>query len=65
MLKLAHWSTTATWKIPAWLDRLLPRLNIEGTVLRARPAGQEGRSPATPPVAAGPRAGVAAGGAEG
>jgi putative drug exporter of the RND superfamily len=27
-----------TWRIPAWLDRLLPRVNIEGTSVRALPA---------------------------
>jgi RND superfamily putative drug exporter len=26
-----------TWALPAWLDRVLPRLNIEGTVLPAQP----------------------------
>jgi RND superfamily putative drug exporter len=34
-----------TWEIPAWLDRLLPRLNIEGTVLPAQNAPPAG-SPA-------------------
>jgi putative drug exporter of the RND superfamily len=34
-----------TWHIPGWLDRILPRLNIEGTSLPAPPAGQEGRQP--------------------
>ena len=52
-----------TWQIPGWLDRLLPRLNIEGTVL---PAEQDGRSPVAPPVPSGrPRPGMAAEGAEG
>jgi RND superfamily putative drug exporter len=27
-----------TWRIPAWLDRLLPRLNIEGTSVQPLPA---------------------------
>jgi RND superfamily putative drug exporter len=30
-----------TWLIPAWLDRLLPRVNIEGTSVRALPAEEE------------------------
>jgi putative drug exporter of the RND superfamily len=55
----------ATWQIPGWLDRSLPRLNIEGTVLPGHPAGEEGRSPVVPPVATGSRSGVAAEGAEG
>jgi RND superfamily putative drug exporter len=55
----------ATWEIPAWLDRLLPRVNIEGTILPGRAAGQEGESPVAPPVATGARPGVAAEGAEG
>ena len=42
-----------TWAIPAWLDRLLPHVNIEGTILPTRPPGREGRAPATPPVGAG------------
>ncbi len=59
-----------TWSIPAWLDRALPRLNIEGTVL---PAGsvdggsRAGSGSAAPPQggAAHPRPGVATEGAEG
>ncbi len=55
-----------TWQIPGSLSRLLPRLNVEGTVLPAPPAGQEGRSPIPPPVPSGhTRPGVAAKGAEG
>jgi RND superfamily putative drug exporter len=36
-----------TWALPGWLDRVLPRLNIEGTVL---PAGdeREGAAPGPP-----------------
>ena len=30
-----------TWQIPAWLERLLPRVNIEGTSVRALPAEEE------------------------
>jgi len=55
----------ATWEIPAWLDRLLPRLNIEGTIVPARPAGQEKGSSAAPPITAGVRPEVAAEGADG
>jgi putative drug exporter of the RND superfamily len=52
-----------TWKIPGWLDRILPRVNIEGTVL---PAGADGRSPAAqPPPSGRPRPGIATEGAEG
>ena len=56
-----------TWHIPAWLDRALPRLNIEGTVLPSDTV--DGRSPTGPPTLPGsaphPRAGVATEGAEG
>jgi RND superfamily putative drug exporter len=56
-----------TWSIPAWLDRALPRLNIEGTSLPAPPPGDdEGASsgiPAGAPARA--RRGVATEGAEG
>jgi RND superfamily putative drug exporter len=35
-----------TWWIPAWLDRILPRVNIEGTVLRPSPSdGDETPAP--------------------
>jgi putative drug exporter of the RND superfamily len=56
-----------TWAIPAWLDRALPRLNIEGTALPAPPAGDEGRAgPGVPTGApARGRRGVATEGAEG
>jgi putative drug exporter of the RND superfamily len=56
-----------TWRIPAWLDRVLPRINIEGTVLPAD-ADHEGEQPPHTPSAGQPRpsrAGVAAEGAEG
>jgi len=58
-----------TWSIPAWLERVLPRLNIEGTVLPSDTAGEGARTgagSATPPGAgAHPRPGVATEGAEG
>jgi RND superfamily putative drug exporter len=31
-----------TWAIPGWLDRVLPRLNVEGTVLPAHGAAEGG-----------------------
>ncbi len=31
---------SATWSIPTWLDRLLPRLNIEGGATRLSPADE-------------------------
>ncbi len=58
-----------TWSIPAWLERVLPQLNIEGTVLPSDTAGEGARTgagSATPPgAAAHPRPGVATEGAEG
>jgi putative drug exporter of the RND superfamily len=56
-----------TWWIPAWLDRVLPRLNIEGTVLPSDAPGEgsPGGSPTLPGPAPHPRAGVATEGAEG
>ncbi|HST33483.1 MAG TPA: MMPL family transporter [Solirubrobacteraceae bacterium] len=53
-----------TWSIPAWLDRILPHLNVEGTVLPAH-AAAEGAAAAGSPGARRPRAEVAAEGAEG
>jgi RND superfamily putative drug exporter len=53
-----------TWSIPAWLDRILPHLNVEGTVLPAQ-AAAEGGSAGGAPGARRPRAEVAAEGAEG
>jgi RND superfamily putative drug exporter len=38
---------THAWRIPRWLDRILPDLDIEGTSLRRPPA-----PPAEPPHAA-------------
>ncbi|HYM46243.1 MAG TPA: MMPL family transporter [Solirubrobacteraceae bacterium] len=56
-----------TWRIPGRLDRALPRLNIEGTVLPADAAGDRERPPTTPPDerTRQPRTGVATEGAEG
>jgi len=59
-----------TWSIPTWLDRALPRLNIEGTVLPADSVddgSRAGSGSAAPPQggAAHPRPGVATEGAEG
>ncbi len=61
-----HLVGARTWRIPGWLDRVLPRLNIEGTVLPAHPASDDGAGPSTPPDAR-RRAptGVATEGAEG
>jgi RND superfamily putative drug exporter len=56
-----------TWQLPAWLDRLLPRLNIEGTLLPPD-AHDEPRRPGTAPGSGSSRRarpGVAAEGAEG
>ncbi|MGC2372841.1 MAG: MMPL family transporter [Solirubrobacteraceae bacterium] len=36
---------SATWSIPGWLDRVLPRVNIEGTATRL-PVPRHGGSPA-------------------
>jgi putative drug exporter of the RND superfamily len=49
-----------TWKIPAWLDRILPRLNIEGGATRLGPADAELATFASEqkPVAAGTRGGT-------
>jgi putative drug exporter of the RND superfamily len=55
-----------TWSVPGRLDRLLPRLNIEGTVLPAQPAGEQATTTAPPSGARrGARPGVATEGAEG
>ncbi len=51
-----------TWALPAWLDRALPRLNIEGTVLPA-PGAPGADAPTSPRRGARPE--VATEGAEG
>jgi putative drug exporter of the RND superfamily len=52
-----------TWSLPAALDRVLPRLNIEGTVLPAQAPGETGAQPSGPRRAGRPD--LAAEGAEG
>jgi len=52
-----------TWSIPAWLDRILPHLNVEGTVLPAQDAAEVGSPPGTPGVRRRPE--LAAEGVEG
>ena len=56
-----------TWLLPARLDRLLPRLNVEGTLHREADDAQEERGPVAAPGGAGARGrgGVATEGAEG
>jgi putative drug exporter of the RND superfamily len=55
-----------TWWLPAWLDRLLPKINIEGTALPSHLDGGSERSGApAPSPAPRSRAGVATEGAEG
>jgi RND superfamily putative drug exporter len=52
-----------TWELPAWLDRLLPRVNIEGTV-PVPPTGGDGGPPAGPLTPAPRRGEMATEGAE-
>jgi RND superfamily putative drug exporter len=55
-----------TWLLPAWLERVLPRINIEGTSLPAKPTVEDGHSSAGPPgTSARRRSGVATGPVEG
>ncbi|HTR72927.1 MAG TPA: MMPL family transporter [Solirubrobacteraceae bacterium] len=58
-----------TWWLPPWLERALPRMNIEGTVLPADAErdkrSREGATPPSPGAGAHPRPGVATEGAEG
>jgi putative drug exporter of the RND superfamily len=61
-----HLIGSITWSIPAWLDRVLPRFNIEGTSLPTQPPGGDERGGVTSPGAAQrARPGVATEGAEG
>jgi RND superfamily putative drug exporter len=39
------------WKLPAFLERILPRVNIEGTVERVPPREELGREPVPEPAA--------------
>ena len=39
----------ANWRIPAWLDRLLPQVNVEGEARALVPAGGSGPAPASTP----------------
>jgi len=57
-----HLIGSRTWEIPAWLDRLLPRLNVEGSAAQA--AAEAGSFTGTPAAAPGPRRRPATGGAE-
>jgi RND superfamily putative drug exporter len=60
-----HIIGSRTWALPEWLDRLLPRVNIEGTVLIPPPLADDGRPPAEPAPPAPRRPGVATEGADG
>jgi RND superfamily putative drug exporter len=54
-----------TWTMPAWLERVLPRLNIEGTIPPVQPPGETQDAVAHPPGGfPRARAGVATEGAE-
>ena len=56
-----------TWQLPAWLDRLLPRVNVDGTTRHEDGATREERGGVLAPggVSPGGRPGVATEGAEG
>jgi putative drug exporter of the RND superfamily len=54
-----------TWWMPAWLDRLLPHLNIEGTMLPSDGASGERTRPPAPSPPPRARPGVATEGADG
>jgi RND superfamily putative drug exporter len=53
-----------TWALPAWLDRALPHLNVEGTMPAAQ-AGVKGGMPGPAGTRRGGRAEVATEGADG
>jgi putative drug exporter of the RND superfamily len=53
-----------TWSLPGWLDRVLPRVSVEGTVAQGQAQAEHG-GVATPAAAALGRSGVATEGAEG
>ena len=53
---LLHLAGERAWWLPAWLDRMLPTLDIEGDRLRrARTSDPESRTPVTPEPAADPQ----------
>jgi putative drug exporter of the RND superfamily len=54
-----------TWSLPGWLDRLLPRVSVEGTLPHEEPLGGHHAGAAVPAVPARARGGVATEGAEG
>jgi RND superfamily putative drug exporter len=65
-----HLIGPVTWRLPAWMDQRMPRLNVEGTILPAgAAAGAEAHSGPIPAAQQGPsvrpRTGVAAEGADG
>jgi putative drug exporter of the RND superfamily len=61
-----HIAGERAWLLPPWLERVLPRLNIEGTVLPAGSPATEDRSGTTPGTGVTrPHPGVATGQAEG
>jgi RND superfamily putative drug exporter len=46
MKLLGDWN----WWLPGWLDRLLPRLDVEGGAALPEPDYEPGRAPALPPA---------------
>jgi putative drug exporter of the RND superfamily len=46
MKLLGDWN----WWLPGWLDRLLPRLDVEGGAALPEPDYEPGRAPELPPV---------------
>jgi RND superfamily putative drug exporter len=54
-----------TWAIPSWLERVLPRVNIEGTVLPAQDEAQDAHGAPSSGARRGGRPEVATEGAEG
>jgi RND superfamily putative drug exporter len=54
----------ATWSLPAWLDRALPRMNIEGTTLQPEATAAEGHTSGAA-IGRAPRGRPASEGAEG
>jgi len=63
---LAHIVGRRTWLLPAWLDRLVPGVNIERSAVPVPAAAPEGGpTPVTPPATPRPRSLRPAGRAEG